>query len=107
MNRASTRCTSSRRAAKGETSKIPLAGKSAFYFEPEMVARQQAHRVQRQSDCNLWDVEVASGKLTKVDTDYYLAIWQRDFAWSGDSKWIAFSQIAAEPAARRVRLLAR
>ena len=32
----------------GETKKIQLAGKSAFYFDPEVVAGQQEHCVQRQ-----------------------------------------------------------
>ena len=40
---------------------------------------------------NLWDVEAAAGKLTKVDTDYLIDL-NRDFAWSGDSRWIAFAR---------------
>ena len=35
--------------ARARRSKIPLAGKSAYYFEPQVVARQQAHRLRRQS----------------------------------------------------------
>ena len=34
---------------EGEARKIALEGKSAYYFEPALVARQQAHRIQRQS----------------------------------------------------------
>jgi len=36
-------------------------------------------------------LEIASGKLTKVDTDYFHEL-QRDFNWSADSKWIAFAR---------------
>ena len=36
-------------------------------------------------------MEIASGKLTKVDTDYFHEL-QRDFNWSADSKWIAFAR---------------
>ncbi len=34
---------------------------------------------------------MASGKTVKVDTDYYYEL-ERDFSWSGDSKWIAFAR---------------
>ena len=36
-------------------------------------------------------MEVAGGKLTKVDTDYLYELG-RDFAWAPDSKWIAFTK---------------
>ena len=71
MNPASTRCTSSRRAGRGETKKIPLAGKSAFYFDPKWSPDSKAIAFNDNMD-NLWMVEIASGKVTKVDTDYHL-----------------------------------
>src|SRR5262249_2367888 len=42
---------------------------------------------------NLWTVEVASGRATKIDTDDYPAPG-REFnaAWSPDSKWVAYSK---------------
>ena len=42
---------------------------------------------------NLWTVDVASGKPTKIDTDTY-ATPGRDFdaTWSSDSRWIAYSK---------------
>jgi len=40
---------------------------------------------------NLWDVEIATAKLTKIDTDQDYSL-DRDIAWSGDSKWLAFSK---------------
>ncbi len=42
------------------------------------------------SICGMW--MSPPGKLTKVDTDYAYEL-DRDFAWSGDSKWIAFVKI--------------
>jgi tricorn protease len=68
--------------------KIALAGKSAFYFNPRW--SPDSKRIAfNDNQLNLWEVEVASGKVTKVDTDYIYEP-SRDFAWSGDSKWIAF-----------------
>ncbi len=42
---------------------------------------------------NLWYVEVASGKLTKVDTDRYDTPFRNlNPAWSPDSKWITYTK---------------
>ncbi len=75
---------------EGETKKIPLAGKAAYYFNPKW--SPDSKRIAfNDNQLNIWDLEVASGKLTKVDTDYFHEL-QRDFNWSGDSKWIAFAR---------------
>jgi tricorn protease len=43
---------------------------------------------------NLWTLEVASGKATRVDTDaYFDPPHQPDAVWSPDSKWIAYSKV--------------
>ena len=73
---------------EGETKKIPLAGKSAYYFDPKW-SPDSKHIAFTDNQLNLWDVEVASSKVTKVDTDYAYELG-RDFSWSGDSKWITF-----------------
>ena len=75
---------------EGETKKIPLPGKSAYYFGPKW-SPDSKHIAFNDNQLNLWEVEVAAGKPTHVDTDYFLEL-QRDFNWSGDSKWIAFSR---------------
>jgi tricorn protease len=43
---------------------------------------------------NLWTLEVASGRTTKIDTDaYYDPPHQPDAVWSPDSKWISYSKV--------------
>ncbi len=74
----------------GEAKKIPLAGKSAYYFNPEW-SPDGTHIAFNDNQLHLWDVEIASGKLTNVDTDRDYNL-NRDFEWSGDSKWLAFSK---------------
>ncbi len=99
-------------SGEGETRKIALDGNSAFYFEPQVVARQQAHRLRRQSaqpvgrGCRVGQADQGGYRL-------HLAKGAMDFAWSGDSKWIAYSKslpnrlhaifdlFAGEPARRR------
>ncbi len=73
---------------EGDAHKIALQGKSAFYFDPGW-SPDSKHIAFNDNQLNLWDVEVASGKVTKVDTDYSYEI-NREFAWSPDSKWIAY-----------------
>ncbi len=75
---------------EGETRKIPLAGKSAFYFEPKW-SPDSKHMAFFDNQIHLWEVEIATGKLTLVDTDYSYDL-NRDFTWSPDSKWIAFGK---------------
>jgi tricorn protease len=76
--------------AAGDTKKIALAGKSAFYFDPKWSPDSKAIAFTDNMD-NLWMAEIASGKVTKVDTDYLYDL-NRVFNWSGDSKWIAFEK---------------
>jgi tricorn protease len=73
---------------EGEARKVALQGKSAFYFDPRW-SPDSKHIAFSDNQLDLWDVEVASEKLTKVDTDYSYEL-NRDFTWSPDSKWIAF-----------------
>ena len=73
---------------EGEPQKIKLEGKSAFYFGAEWSpdSKQVAFN---DNQMNLWVAEAASGKVTKIDTDYSYEM-RRDFSWSGDSKWVSF-----------------
>jgi tricorn protease len=75
---------------EGDTKKIALEGKSAFYSNPRW--SPDSKRIAfNDNQLNLWDADVASGKVTKVDTDY-ISEGGMDFAWSGDSKWIAYAK---------------
>jgi len=74
----------------GDTRKIALQGKSAFYFDPKWSPDSKSIAF-TDNMCNLWMVDVASGKTTKVDTDYIYTLG-RAYNWSGDSKWIAFER---------------
>jgi tricorn protease len=80
-------------SGEGEGKKIPLAGKSAFYFAPHWSpdSKQIAFN---DNQLNLWCADIASGQLTKIDTDYFYPYDQlgRDMAWSPDSKWIAYAK---------------
>ncbi len=77
-------------SGEGDAHKIPLAGKSAYYFDPKW-SPDSKYIAFNDNQLNIWLLEIASGKLTKADTDYFHEL-QRDFSWSGDSKWIAFSR---------------
>jgi tricorn protease len=42
---------------------------------------------------NLWAIEVANGKATKIDTDTYPdPVRQFDATWSPDSRWVSYSK---------------
>ena len=70
--------------------KFPLSSDPSYYFNPKW-SPDSKHLAFNDNQLNIWDVEIASGKLTKVDTDYIIEL-SRDFAWSADSKWITFSR---------------
>jgi tricorn protease len=43
---------------------------------------------------NLWTLDMASGRSTRIDTDsYYDPSHEPDAVWSPDSKWIAYSKV--------------
>ena len=77
----------------GEGRKFSLAGKSAFYFAPcwSPDSKQIAFR---DNQLNFWRLDIDSGHLTKIDTDYFYPYEdpEHDIAWSPDSKWIAYSR---------------
>src|ERR1022692_3806646 len=114
MNRVSTRCTSRRRTAKAKRARwrsraslpfistragLPTANTSrlatinwtcgTLRWPRKNSPKSSKHIAFSDNQLDLWDVEVASEKLTKVDTDYSYEL-NRDFTWSPDSKWIAF-----------------
>ena len=74
----------------GETRKIPLTAKFAYYSNPKW-SPDSKHIAFDDNQLSLWDVEVAAGKVTKVDTDY-VSEGGMDYAWAPDSKWIAYAK---------------
>ena len=92
---------------EGETSEDPAGRQIGILFRSAMVARQQAHRLQRQS-AEFLGRGGGAGKLTKVDTDYISHTkLDRDFAWSADSKWIAFASLCPTACTRFRPVFAR
>jgi len=77
----------------GEGRKIALQGKSAFYFGPRW-SPDSKQILFSDNQVNLWRADVASGQVTKIDTDYYYPYGSldRDTAWSSDSKWVAYAK---------------
>jgi tricorn protease len=77
----------------GETKKVALPDDSAFYFGPRW-SPDSKNIVFSDNQTNLWRVEIATGKVTKVDTDFFYPYGplERDSAWSPDSKWITFAR---------------
>jgi tricorn protease len=74
---------------EGETKKISLSGNSAFYSNPQW-SPDSKHVAFSDNQLHLWDVEIASGKVTKVETDHIGG--GMEFCWSGDSKWVAYAK---------------
>ncbi len=65
---------------------------TAFLLGARVVARRQAALLE-DNHLNLWTLDVASGKATKIDTDTYDDPGRRfDAVWSPDSRWIAYSK---------------
>jgi tricorn protease len=77
-------------SGEGETRKIPLAGKSAYYFNPKW-SPDSKYIAFADNQLNLWNLDLASGKLAKVDNDYFYE-GPVEFTWSGDSKWLGYSR---------------
>jgi tricorn protease len=75
-------------SGEGEPKRIALEGKSAFYYGPTW-SPDSKYLAFNDNQMNIWMAEIASGKTTKVDTDYSYEL-HRDFSWSGDSKWLTF-----------------
>jgi tricorn protease len=77
-------------SGEGETRKIALTAKYAYYSNPKW-SPDSKHLAFDDNQLNLWDVDVAAGKVTRVDIDY-ISEGGMDFAWAPDSKWIAYAK---------------
>ncbi len=79
----------------GAPRSITLGDAPSFYYSPEWSpdGKKISYMDKR---LNLWCLDVATGKSTKVDTDPYESPWRSmDPVWSPDSKWIAYTRSLA------------
>jgi tricorn protease len=76
--------------AKPRTVQLP----SAAFFSTLTWSSDGKQLLFQDNHLNLWTLEVASGRTTKIDTDaYYDPPHQPDAVWAPDSKWIAYSKV--------------
>ncbi|MGA9773309.1 MAG: PDZ domain-containing protein [Blastocatellia bacterium] len=78
----------------GVTKPRAMALPSAAFFSDLAWSPEGKQLLFQDNHLNLWTMEVASGRTTKVDTDaYYDPPHEADAVWSPDSKWIAYSKV--------------
>lgn len=70
-----------------------IALPSTAYFSEPQWSPNGTDILLEDNHLNLWTIDVASGKATKIDTDPYPAAG-REFnaAWAPDSKWVTYSK---------------
>ena len=77
----------------GPVRSITLGDAPSFYYSPAWSPdnKKISYLDKR---LQLWYVDVASGKSTRVDADTYEAPWRAlDPAWSPDSRWLAYTKL--------------
>jgi tricorn protease len=79
-------------SGSGEVKKIDL-GEKAFFYYPEW-SPDSKKILFRDSMLNLRYIDLDSGKVTKIDADYYDSPLRDEIApeWSPDSKWIVYTK---------------
>jgi tricorn protease len=75
----------------GEARKFKLGDAPSFYYSPTWSpdGKRIAYADKRK---NLWYIDLATGKSTKVDTDPIALGGPPSAAWSPDSKWIVYTR---------------
>lgn len=72
----------------------PVQLPSAAFFSSLVWSPDGKQLLFQDNHLNLWTLEIASGRTTKIDTDaFYDPPHQPDAVWSPDSKWIAYSKV--------------
>ncbi len=72
--------------------KFALGTDAAYYFTPKWSpdSKKIAFYDNR---LNLWMLDVTSGKVTHVGENNFFSDIERDYAWSPDSKWLAYTRV--------------
>jgi tricorn protease len=75
----------------GEARKFKLGDAPSFYYSPRWSpdSKRIAYADKRK---NLWYIDLATGKSTKVDTDPLALGGPPDAAWSPDGAWLAYTR---------------
>ena len=84
----------SNQTSEGAVKKFPLAPEPAYYFHPRWSPDSKLVAFY-DNRLNLWMVDTTSGKLSKVGEPNIFSEIQHDYAWSPDSKWLAFTRVMA------------
>jgi tricorn protease len=74
----------------GEVKKYPLSNDTTYYFDPQWSPDNKRISF-RDNKLNALYIELASGKVTKVDSDYNWGS-SPESTWSPDSKWLAYTR---------------
>lgn len=80
--------------SEGAVKKFALAPEPAYYFHPRWSPDSKALAFY-DNRLNLWMLNVADGKLSKVGEPNIFSEIQHDYAWSPDSKWIAYTRVVS------------
>jgi tricorn protease len=76
----------------GETRKLPLGDAPNFYFGP-LWSPDSKKIAYADNRMQLWTIDVASGKNTKVDQHTYFSGPFFDTTWSPDSRWLGYTKV--------------
>ena len=77
--------------SEGAIKKFPLAPEAAYYFDPKW-SPDSKMLVFHDNRLNVWMLDATSGKLTHVGENNVFSDTDKDYAWSPDAKWIAFTR---------------
>ncbi|MEP7087960.1 MAG: PDZ domain-containing protein [Gemmatimonadota bacterium] len=77
----------------GDSRPRAIALPSHAYFARPVWSPDAQHMLFRDTEAQLWTVNVASGRFTKIDTDSYDDPGRGfDASWSPDSRWVTYSR---------------